>query len=138
VGALHAQTARTEATPPAASTPPAADDLDIMLVTFGQGELVWERFGHNAIWVHDRALGTDVTYDWGNFSFRQPDFLGRFLTGDTNFWMEGKDANALVDFYRQLGRTITLQRLNLSPEQKQRLRDDLRDPRPPRSPQPSS
>jgi hypothetical protein len=126
LGPLHAQTARTQPTSPAASTQPAADDLDIMLVTFGQGELVWERFGHNAIWVHDRAQGTDVTYDWGNFSFRQPNFLRRFLTGDTNYWMEGKDANALVDYYRQLGRTITLQRLNLSPEQKQRLRDDLR------------
>ena len=102
------------------------DGLEVFLVTFGQGELVFERFGHNAIWLHDAAAGTDSTYDWGNFSFRQPGFLRRFLTGDTRYSMEGKDANEMVDFYRRLGRTITLQRLNLTAAQKGSLRDDLR------------
>ena len=32
----------------------------------------------------------------------------------------------MVDFYRRLGRTITLQRLNLTAQQKRRLRADLR------------
>lgn len=121
------------AQPPGASTPAhverapvGADDLDITLVTFGLGQEVFERFGHNAIWVHDATNGTDVTYDWGNFSFRQPGFLRRFLTGDTRYWMEAKDANAMVEFYRSLGRPITLQRLNLTPEQKRNLRDFLR------------
>jgi hypothetical protein len=125
-GAVRAQTtpsaAQTEIRPEAART----EGLEVYLATFGQGELVWERFGHNAIWLHDAVAGTDVTYDWGNFSFRQPGFLRRFLTGDTSYWMEGKDANALVDFYRRLGRTITLQKLNLTDEQKARLREELR------------
>ena len=108
------------------SGPIGTDGLEILLVTFGQGELVFERFGHNALWVHDPASGVDVTYDWGNFSFRQPNFLRRFLTGDTRYWMEAKDANAMVDYYRRLGRTITLQRLNLTAEQKASLREDLR------------
>jgi len=113
--------------PPMLSTPVSgADDLDILLVTFGLGQEVFERFGHNAIWVHDRAAGTDVTYDWGNFSFRQPGFLRRFLTGDTRYWMEGKDANAMVELYRGLGRPITVQQLNLTPDQKRALRDFLR------------
>jgi hypothetical protein len=102
------------------------DDLDILLVTFGLGQEVFERFGHNAIWVHDGRAGTDSTYDWGNFSFRQPGFLRRFLTGDTSYWMEGKDANAMVEFYRSIGRPITVQRLNLTSEQKRALRDFLR------------
>jgi hypothetical protein len=121
----HAQAPRV-GPPPEAATPAASDDLEIMLATFGLGQEVFERFGHNAIWVHDRANGTDVTYDWGNFSFRQPGFLRRFLTGETSYWMEGKDANAMVDFYRRLGRPITLQRLNLTPEQERELRDFLR------------
>ena len=103
-----------------------AEGLDVFLVTFGQGEMVWERFGHNAIWLHDARAGTDSTYDWGNFSFRQPGFLRRFLTGETRYSMEAKDANELVEFYRQLGRTITLQRLDLTPEQKVGLREELR------------
>jgi hypothetical protein len=123
---LRAQAAA--ATVPAQGEPAPAgpNDTDIMLVTFGQGEEVFERFGHNAIWVHEPIFGTDVMYDWGNFSFQQPGFLRRFLTGDTKYWMEAKDAGAMVDFYRRLGRTITLQRLNLTVEQKRRLRADLR------------
>lgn len=131
--ALCAASAPVVAQMPAAATPPrvengpvGAEGLDVFLVTFGQGELVFERFGHNAIWLHDPVAGTDITYDWGNFSFRQPGFLRRFLTGETSYWMEAKDANAMVEFYRRLGRTITLQRLNLTGEQKARLRDDLR------------
>ena len=125
-GIAQAQAPRIASPPPEAATPPASDDLEILLATFGLGQEVFERFGHNAIWVHDRANGTDVAYDWGNFSFRQPGFLRRFLTGETSYWMEGKDANAMVEFYRRLGRPITLQRLNLTPEQKRELRDFLR------------
>ena len=76
--------------------------------------------------MHEPIFGTDVMYDWGNFSFGQPGFLRRFLTGDTKYWMEAKDAGTMLDFYRRLGRTITLQRLNLTVEQKRRLRADLR------------
>ena len=50
-GSSHA---RRRAPPPLqAATPAASDDLEITLVTFGLGQEVFERFGHNAIWVHD-------------------------------------------------------------------------------------
>ena len=124
-GTASAQATPAPGPPRGVSAPAATDDLDIVLVTFGLGQEVFERFGHNAIWVHDAANGTDVTYDWGNFSFRQPRFLRRFLTGDTRYWMEAKDANAMVEFYRGLGRPITLQRLRLTPDQKRSLRDFL-------------
>jgi hypothetical protein len=107
----------------AATSPDSA--LRITLVTFGSGEEVFERFGHNALWVHDAARGIDVAYDWGNFSFRQPRFLERFLTGDTRYWMEGKEAIPMLDFYRRIGRPITLQRLALTPGQAAALRDFL-------------
>ena len=125
-GKAHAQAPRVASPPTEAVTPAASDDLEIMLATFGLGQEVFERFGHNAIWVHDRANGTDITYDWGNFSFHQPGFIRRFLTGDTRYSMEAKDANAMVDYYRQLGRPITVQRLNLTAQQKRELRDFLR------------
>ena len=107
-GAARAQAPRAVTPGHRESTPVGADDLDILLVTFGLGQEVFERFGHNAIWVHDVTNGTDVTYDWGNFSFQQPAFLRRFLTGDTRYWMEAKDANAMeatprstLPFYRR-------------------------------------
>jgi hypothetical protein len=109
---------------PTATTPVAPEsDLTVTLVTFGQGQEVFERFGHDALWIHDARAGTDVAYHWGLFSFNEPGFLTRFLTGDTNYWMGGEDALGMIAVYRQLGRAITLQQLALTPAQALALRD---------------
>ncbi len=104
---------------PLQSASPA--DLTVTLITFGQGEPVFERFGHNAIWFHDQRAGTDTAYHWGLFNFEDPGFLGRFLSGDTRYSMGPMDARWLVESTRRLGRPMTLQRLDLSPEQSARL-----------------
>ncbi len=70
-------------------------NLTVYLLTFGMGDVVWERFGHNAIRIKDAARGTDLTYNWGMFDFNQPRFIQRFLTGDTRYWMEAAQAAAV-------------------------------------------
>jgi hypothetical protein len=109
-----------------AQVPEPGSELEVTLMTFGLGQEVFERFGHNALWIHDPANGTDVAYNWGLFSFSQPHFLQRFLTGDTKYWMGGEDARVMIAQYQALGRPITLQRLNMTPAQKLALRDFLR------------
>ena len=110
---------RAQDSPGAGSREPGAG-LQVSLITVGQGEYVWEKFGHNALWFHDPAQGLDVAYNWGIFDFAQPGFLRRFLTGDTRYWVEGYPGTALMDFYRQADRSITVQRLNFTPAQAQR------------------
>ena len=112
-------------TPPAAAaaTPVAPQALTVTLVTFGIGPAVWERFGHNALWIHDGEAGTDIAYNWGLFDFEQPGFFRRFLTGDTKYWMAGEDAFAMISAYQSAGRSVTLQTLNLTPEQARTLND---------------
>ena len=107
----------------ATPTDSVADDLWVTVITFGPGEEVWERFGHNALWIHDARAGTDVAYNWGLFDFAQPDFLQRFLSGDTKYWMAGEDAYRMIAAYHEMGRNITLQRLDLTPAQAAALRD---------------
>lgn len=119
--------ARADAPPPPRwqdSVPGAS--LLVTVVTFGQGELVWERFGHNAIWVQDRATGMSTMWHWGLFDFQQPNFVGRFLTGDTRYWMEGFDGEAMLAHYREYDRTITVQQLAMTPAQRLALLDFLR------------
>ena len=123
--AVGAQAPSTLATSPRAAAPEPGSELEVTLMTFGLGEEVFERFGHNALWIHDGGNGTDVAYNWGLFSFRQPHFLQRFLTGDTKYWMGGEDARVMIAQYQALGRPITLQRLNLTAAQKIALRDFL-------------
>ncbi|MEO8910303.1 MAG: DUF4105 domain-containing protein [Gemmatimonadaceae bacterium] len=93
-------------------------NLTVYLLTFGMGDEVWARFGHNAIWIKDRTRGTDTTYNWGMFDFNQPGFLLRFLTGDTRYWMEGIDLDVMLRYYKQQNRSILAQELNLTPAQR--------------------
>ena len=116
-------------TPPVYATtvaPVPGSQITVTLVTFGLGEEVFERFGHNALWFHDASTLQDVAYHWGLFSFNEPGFLVRFLTGDTKYWMGAVDVRELMEFERRRGRPITLQRLNLTPAQALRLREFVR------------
>ena len=113
--------------PLAASSVPVSNEpgsnLTVYLLTFGWGDEVWERFGHNAIWIKDRAHGTDTTYNWGMFDFKQPHFLQRFLTGDTRYWMEAFDLDSMIAGYRASNRSILAQELNLTPAQRLKLQE---------------
>jgi Domain of unknown function (DUF4105) len=84
-------------------------------MTMGPGEHVWERFGHNAIWIHDSIAGTQIAYNYGLFDFRQEDFLIRFLRGQMRYWMAGFPAERYVQSYVQANRSVWLQELDLPP-----------------------
>ncbi|MDQ2664444.1 MAG: DUF4105 domain-containing protein [Gemmatimonadota bacterium] len=115
-----AMRAQAGMTPPAAL---AASAPSVTLITFGSGGEVFERFGHNALWFHDPLTMQDVAYHWGLFSFNEPGFLLRFLTGDTKYWMGAVDARALIAAEQGRGRPITLQHLNLTPDQARKLQE---------------
>src|SRR5690606_22147750 len=92
--------ASTAAQPAQAYDPDVAgSELTVYVMTMGPGEFVWERFGHNAIWIHDEARQTDVAYNWGLFSFDQEGFILRFLRGQMDYWMEGIDAELMASHY---------------------------------------
>lgn len=102
-------------------------ELTVYLLTIGQGDEVWELFGHNAIWIKDRSNGTDITYNWGMFDFAQPNFLGRFLTGNTQYWMEGIPLESMLRAYTQRNRSMLAQELNLTPAQRLSLKKSLEE-----------
>jgi hypothetical protein len=108
-----------------AQTPPAepGSELTVSVITLGQGEQVWERYGHNALWIHDEARGADHTYNWGVFDASDAGFILRFVRGRMRYWMESVDVQRLLEFYRSYDRTITIQRLALGPAQRVALRD---------------
>jgi len=99
----------------------AQSTLTVSVLTWGPGDLVFERFGHNALRIQDRATGMDLAYNWGMFDFDQPNFLGRFLSGDTKYWVEAFPSQMLIDFYARQDRESIEQVLNLSDAQKSQL-----------------
>ena len=98
-------------------------ELTVYLMTMGQGDLVWERYGHNAIGIRNNRTGQDIVYNWGLFDFAEPGFIGNFLRGENMYWMGGQDAAASLEYYRSWNRTVEVQELNLSPPQRIALRD---------------
>jgi len=104
--------------PPLPSDTLAAQRLRVSLLTFGQGTEVFERFGHNAVRISDPATGLDVSWNWGMFSFDEPNFLGRFLKGTSRYWMQGFPSEPLLAYYRANDRETIEQVLRLGGAQK--------------------
>ncbi|MGQ0639737.1 MAG: Lnb N-terminal periplasmic domain-containing protein [Gemmatimonadaceae bacterium] len=114
--ALVAASAQTGRAQPAAA--PDSQALSVFLMTMGPGDAVWERFGHNAIRIHNAATAEDRVYNWGMFSLDESGFILRFLRGRMRYWMASEDAVQTINAYRQYNRSVTLQELNLTGAQK--------------------
>lgn len=93
------------------------EDSQVWLVTYGPGEVYWQRFGHNAIWVRDRELGLDHVFNFGFFDFAQEDFLLRFLQGRMLYFSAAQPATDEFAGYIDENRSIRAQRLDLPPGQ---------------------
>ena len=110
----------------AVQVPEPGSELRVYLMTMGPGTLVWERFGHNAIWIHDPASPPDTAYNYGLFDFRQENFLLRFIRGQMWYWMAGLPAEPYLKTYVRDNRSVWLQELALPPAARLQLRDFLR------------
>lgn len=105
--------------------PAPGTNLDVSLITFGPGTEVWERFGHNAILIHDRATSRSRLYNYGIFDFDQEDFFLNFARGRMTYRMAVDDADEEFPVYVQEGRWIVQQQLDLTDAQKAKLENFL-------------
>lgn len=101
------------------------DDTEAWLVTYGPGEIYWQRFGHNAIWIRDTGLGLDHVFNFGFFDFGQEDFFLRFLQGRMLYFAAARPAREEFADYINENRSIRAQRLDLSAPQKLQLLEYL-------------
>ena len=80
----------------------AGDKVTITLLTMGNGEEIWEKFGHTAIWIHDNTTGRDTVFNWGVFDMHRPYFIPHFLQGLMLYEMGGDSLERLLMVYRYL------------------------------------
>jgi hypothetical protein len=99
--------------------------MEAWLVTYGPGEVYWQRFGHNAIWIRDQGLGLNHVFNFGYFDFEQDAFYRRFLQGRLLYFAIAQEAEREFSQYINEQRSIRAQRLNLTGEQALRLADYL-------------
>ncbi|HUA80829.1 MAG TPA: DUF4105 domain-containing protein [Dyella sp.] len=101
------------------------ENLEISLITYGPGDIYWERFGHDAIELRDTVSGEEVDFNYGVFNFDEKNFFFNFARGRMHYLIDAEVTTDEENFYRQAGRSITKQKLALTPQQAAALRDFL-------------
>ncbi len=99
----------------------ACAETRVYLATMAPGELYFERFGHNAVVVHDSlapASQNSVAYNFGYFDFNGKNFLSNFILGRMAYLGVALNAEADLQNYIANGRAVWLQELALTAPQK--------------------
>jgi len=91
------------------------------VLTMQPGELPFERFGHNAI-VLDHGDGSEPTsFNFGYFDPEEPDFIARLVAGTMRYRLVVLPLQADLALYRDRGRGVTVQWLDLDPAEAKAL-----------------
>ena len=61
------------------------DSIRISLLTCAPGEPIYTLFGHTAIRYENPTIGTDSAFNYGLFSYNQPNLSWGFSLGDTDY-----------------------------------------------------
>ncbi|SOU00124.1 DUF4105 domain-containing protein [Xanthomonas arboricola] len=95
------------------------------VVTMQPGEVFFERFGHDAIVVVDPVTGQATSYNFGFFDPGEPDFVPRFARGEMMYYLVALPLEEDLQQYRAVGRGVSIQWLDLPPDQARALADGL-------------
>ena len=98
-----------------------SDSAKFYLVTCEPAKEIYERFGHSGIRVYDPITKIDEVFHWGLFSFDTPNFVGRFISGNTDYQMGVYSTKFFLPQYVERGSSVYAQELNLTSEQKHAL-----------------
>ena len=96
----------------------AQDKREVSLLTCSPGEEVYAHFGHTALRVKDPTRGADIVFSYGIFSFDEPNFVWRFILGETDYLLGAVDYPYFIAEYSERGSGVTEQVLALDSLQK--------------------
>lgn len=91
----------------------AEDRFHMELLTIDPGEVLFARWGHNALRVRDRQKGTDRVYNYGTYDADDPLIATKYLEAQLDYWLSVDTFQATLDHYRLQSRNIHCQVLNL-------------------------
>jgi hypothetical protein len=97
----------------------------IGVMTMQPGEVFFERFGHDALVVADADTGQATSYNFGFFDPDEPGFVGRFIDGKMLYYLVALPLQQDLESYRDEGRGVSIQWLDLTAQQAQALADSL-------------
>lgn len=94
-----------------------SEKAKVSILTCGLGSESYAMYGHTGIRIQDSVRGIDVVYNYGAFDFSTPNFIGKFIKGDLQYFVTN---GSFIDFYFNYqadNREIIEQEIQLNPTQ---------------------
>jgi hypothetical protein len=99
----------------------SAENTVVSVLTCSPGEEVHALFGHTGLRFRDDSAGMDVVFSYGYFDFGSPNFVWRFILGETDYMVGAVPYRHFMQEYEERGSAVVEQQLNLTPLQQQTL-----------------
>jgi len=87
------------------------------VITMAPGEEFWARFGHDSIVIEDTGTGESMSFNFGFFDMGEPGFFGNFINGHMQYQLVALPTEEDLQHYRDMGRGVGVQWLNLDQKQ---------------------
>lgn len=95
------------------------DSITVSLVTCYPGPDIYELCGHEAIRI--RGNGIDSVWNFGTFDFSEPNFVYRFVKGETDYMLSSYPFEYFLPGYFMQNRRVVEQDLNLTQQEARKL-----------------
>ena len=97
------------------------------LLTCAPGSEIYSLFGHTALRYENPAKGEDWVFNYGLFSFDTPNFVYRFVKGETDYQLGVIPYRYFEGEYAMRGSSVYQQELNLTDKEKENVIRLLRE-----------
>ena len=102
-----------------------SDSLQISLLTCTEGPDAYERFGHSAVRILDYKNQQDIVFHWGVFNFNAPNFVWRFVKGETDYQLGATYTQYFIEDYAERGLGMTEAVLNLNQDEAKKMLETI-------------
>lgn len=104
-----------------------SDSVRVSLLTCAPGSEIYSLFGHTALRYENLAKGEDWVFNYGLFSFDTPNFVYRFVKGETDYQLGVIPYRYFEGEYAMRESSVYQQELNLTDKEKENVIRLLRE-----------
>lgn len=98
-----------------------SDSVRVSLLTCAPGSEIYSLFGHTALRYENPAKGEDWVFNYGLFSFDTPNFVYRFVKGETDYQLGVIPYRYFEGEYAMRESSVYQQELNLTEKEKENV-----------------
>ena len=100
-------------------------NIKVSVLTCSPGQEVYSLYGHTAIRVQDKTMGTDHVFNYGVFDFNTEYFVWKFVLGHTDYICMAAPWEYFIAEYQHRGSSVVAQELYLTDSEALKVRDYL-------------